>query len=63
MPLSKSEIETFARSAMREQKARPSEARSLYLYVLKEIRESGYRATRRVREIVWAKLEQIEASR
>lgn len=61
--LTKAEIGTFCTSMMRQEKAKPSEAKTLYSTILADISESGYRITRRVKDEVWAKLEEMEAGR
>jgi len=56
--LAKTEIEKFVSSNLRDHGYKQEDdKRSAYFVIQSDIRDSGFRVTRRVKEIIWAALE------
>jgi hypothetical protein len=59
--MTKTEIETFAADAVKFAGFDAKTAKGAYGTAIQEIKDSGFRITRRVKDTVWAKLETMEA--
>lgn len=60
MALTDNDIRLFATSTFEQMGEKPAWATNAYFKAQAEVRESGYRVTRRVKDILWETLVKIE---